>query len=153
MKEIYRDIVSALLFSRDGKLFQGMKDSSKGGVYVDCWHIPGGGVEAGEDKTSALVREVKEETGVDVTPYAIALIDDKGEGESEKVLKETGGRVLCKMKFYVYKIVIGDKNANEIKIQLSDDLVSYCWTDLSDLKNMKITPPSADLFKRLGYLK
>lgn len=41
MREIERQIVSALIFSKDGKLFQGMKDPNKGGVYSDCWHIPG----------------------------------------------------------------------------------------------------------------
>jgi len=153
MREIYRDIVSALIFSKDGKLFQGMKDPTKGGVYADCWHIPGGGIEANEDKVSALIREINEEVGIDIAPYPIALADDKGEGESEKVIKETGERVLCKMKFYVYKVVINDKDASEIKIQLNDDLISCRWSNLLDLENMKITPPSVALFKRLGYLK
>lgn len=44
-----------------------MKDVNKGGVYTDCWHIPGGGIEEGEDKNSALMREVKEETGIDIS--------------------------------------------------------------------------------------
>lgn len=153
MKKIHRDIVSALIFSKDGKLFQGMKDPAKGGVYADYWHIPGGGIEASEDKISALIREINEEVGIDITPYSITLVDDKGEGESEKTIKETGEHVLCKMKFYVYKVVINDKDANEIEAQLNDDLVSHCWSNLSDLKNMKITPPSVALFKRLGYLK
>jgi len=34
---------------------------------LDIWNLPGGGVESGELPTEAVVREVKEETGLDVT--------------------------------------------------------------------------------------
>jgi 8-oxo-dGTP pyrophosphatase MutT (NUDIX family) len=151
MREIERDIVSVLIFSKDGKIFQGMKDSQKGGVYSDCWHIPGGGVDEGENKEEALKRETKEETGIDVSGYKIILVDNTGSGESNKTLK-TGENVICKMKFYVYKVEIDDKNSDEIKVSLDDDLVKYRWTDLKELSNLKLTPPSVELFKKLGYL-
>jgi len=152
MREIQRRIVSALIFSKDGKLFQGMKDPKNGGVYSDCWHIPGGGVDNGETNEQALIREIKEETGIDISLYRIELIDDKGEGESEKVLKDTGEKVLCRMKFNVYKINIYDKVSKDIKVTLNDDLKEYIWMDMKDLKNYKLTPPSENLFKRLGYI-
>lgn len=87
MRKIKRDIVAALIFSKDNKLFQGMKDPEHGGVYSDCWHIPGGGIDEGEDKEKALIREIKEETGIDISNYIIELIDDKGMGESIKKIK------------------------------------------------------------------
>ncbi|MBI3114568.1 MAG: NUDIX hydrolase [Candidatus Harrisonbacteria bacterium] len=87
MRTIHRDIVGALIFSRDGKLLQALKDPKGGGVYpIECWHIPGGGVEEGETKEAALVREVREETGIDIAPYTIELLDDTNDGESEKTL-------------------------------------------------------------------
>ena len=152
MIEINREIVSAFIFSKDGKLFQGMKAEGKGGVYSDCWHIPGGGIDEGENKIQALIREIKEETGINIAPYKIELVDDKGNGVSEKVLKSTGEKVLCKMKFNVYKVVIDDKNVDEIKISLNDDLVKYKWFSIPELKGIKITPPSKELFIRLGFI-
>ncbi len=151
MRSIKREIVAALIFSKDNKLFQGMKDPEHGGVYLDCWHIPGGGLDEGEDKIAGLIREVFEETGIDISLEKIELVDDLGTGESEKTLKESGEKVLCHMIFNVYKIVLS-KNSDEININLNDDLVKYRWTDLNDLKNLKLTPPSVELFTRLGYL-
>ncbi|MSR78993.1 MAG: NUDIX hydrolase [Candidatus Taylorbacteria bacterium] len=152
MRSIDRDIVSALIFSKDGRLFQGMKAKGKGGVYSDCWHIPGGGMDDGEGQEDALVREIREETGIDISSYKIELLDDSGRGESEKILKDTGEKVLCKMRFNVYKIVINDKNADEIEVNLNDDLVEYQWINLQDLGKIKLTPPSVKLFKKLGYI-
>lgn len=152
MRTIHRDIVSALIFSKDGKLFQGMKDPNKGGVYAECWHIPGGGIDEGENKKDALIREIKEETGIDISGYNISLADDLGSGESEKTLA-SGEKVMCKMKFFVYEVKIEDKLANEIEVSLDDDLVRYKWVAKEDLSSIKITPPSTLLFRRLGYIK
>jgi 8-oxo-dGTP pyrophosphatase MutT (NUDIX family) len=66
-----------MIFSKDGKLFQGKKHPARGGVYPCAWHLPGGGIEEGEDKIFALRREVLEETGIDISPYSIELVDDK----------------------------------------------------------------------------
>jgi 8-oxo-dGTP pyrophosphatase MutT (NUDIX family) len=151
MRHIHRDIVSALIFSKDNKLFQGKKDPKDGGVYSDAWHIPGGGIDAGENKIDALVREIKEEVGLDISKYPIELVDDTGTGQSEKVLKETGEHVLCDMTFNVYKVML-DKNADKISAQLNDDLVEYHWVDIADIPKFKMTPPSVELFTKLGYL-
>lgn len=149
MRIINRTIVSALIFSKDEKLFMGQKDLNKGGVYTDCWHIPGGGVENDEDKIDALVREINEETGIDISNFEIKLIDDQEKGSSEKVLTD-GERVICEMEFNVYKIQLS-LNSEDVEIKLSDDLVLYKWFNVSDLKNQKLTPPSVKLFGKLGY--
>lgn len=152
MKIVERDIVGAILISQDGKLFQGRKDPTQGGVYSDCWHIPGGGIEEGEDEITALKREVLEETGIDIFSSKIILVDDIGIGESEKTDRETGENYLCKMKFSVYKIDL-DQEAKDIEVSLDSDLVEYQWTDMKKISEMKLTPPSIELFKRLGYIE
>jgi 8-oxo-dGTP pyrophosphatase MutT (NUDIX family) len=152
MRGINRRIVSALIFSKDGKLFLGKKNPKKGGVYSDCWHLPGGGVNDNESDIDAVKREVLEETGIDISDYIIELVDDVGKGQSEKILKDTGEKVMCNMDFIVYKVIINNKLAEEINILLNDDLEEYSWRNLNDLKNHKLTPPSKDLFKRLNYI-
>jgi len=151
MRTIYRDIVAGLIVSQDSKFLFGMKDPDGGGVYADCWHIPGGGVEPGETHGQALQRELAEEVGIDINNGEISLLDDKGRGESQKTLKETGEVVLCRMKFYVYRIGMY-KNAADILVVPGDDIERYVWADATRLHDYKLTPPSVELFGRLGWL-
>lgn len=152
MRTVQREIVSALIFSKDKKLFMGKKDPNSGGVYTDCWHIPGGGIESNESKVDALKREVLEEVGIDIGSCKIELVDDSNKGTAEKTLKETGEKVLVEMHFNVYKVIVDDKTSGEIVVSLNSDLVEYRWFALDELPNVKHTPPSIKLFKKLGYL-
>jgi len=151
MREIERKIVSALIFSKDGKLLMGKKDPSKGGVYPDCWHIPGGGINEGETFKQALRREVKEEVGIDILPYNPIQIPEKGSGVAEKTLP-SGEKVLCKMEFNIFRIDISDKLASEIEIILSDDLVETRWFNLGELPGVKQIPGGKEYFQKIGLI-
>ena len=39
------------------------------------WTLPGGGIDFGEDPADAMVREVREETGLHVRPKSLAAVD------------------------------------------------------------------------------
>lgn len=151
MRTINRDIVSALIISKDNRLLMGMKDPTGGGVYSDCWHIPGGGIDDGENKIDALKREVFEEIGLDISGCQISLVDDFGSGETEKTLKDTGEKVVCKMEFNVYRVDL-DKDSHDVAVIPGDDLVKLDWAGLGELDNYKLTPPSKSLFDRLGLI-
>jgi ADP-ribose pyrophosphatase YjhB (NUDIX family) len=45
----------------------------------DVWNLPGDGVEAGETPWDAVVREVKEETGLDAAVMWLAIVDYRPE--------------------------------------------------------------------------
>lgn len=139
------------MLSRDGKIFYGMKNPESGGVYLNSWHLPGGGVEEGETMEKALIREIKEETGINISSCEIVLFDDVGKGRSEKTL-ESGERVICEMEFSVYKVKL-NKSADNIEVKLEDDLKKYAWLDASKIKNKKLAPPLEELFKRFGCNK
>lgn len=151
MRKIKRQIVSAVIISKDNKILFGKKDPKKGGVYPDCWHIPGGGIEENESREEALAREIKEEVGIDISKEKIELISDDDTGEAKKTLG-TGERVLVSMYFFTYKVVLG-KNSEKIKIQSEDDLFKLQWFDINSLSTLKLTPPSMTLFKKIGFIK
>jgi len=56
--------VRALVIDESGRIFL-VKHS-----YVSGWHLPGGGVEAGETLTQAIARELREEGNIEITEPA-----------------------------------------------------------------------------------
>ena len=151
MREIHRTIVSGLIFSKDNKLLMGKKDPRKGGVYPDCWHIPGGGVDEGESFEEAFKREMLEEVGIDISPYKIIPISYTNRGNSEKILK-TGEKVLCHMTFNYFKVVIDNRLAEEIKTELNDDLVQIQWFKKDELLKIKQIPGGKEFFQKVGLI-
>lgn len=148
MEIVERKIVAAYVVSADNKLLLGRKDPARGGVYLDCWHTPGGGIEPGENTEQSLQREVLEETGMDITNAQKILVDNQG--ESETIQRKPGEpEKLIKMTFCIYKVVIA-KNATDILLKPADDLIDLTWFDIQQLNELKMTPPSDALFARIG---
>jgi 8-oxo-dGTP diphosphatase len=52
--------VSAIIFDARGRVLLNHRRD------LDLWNLPGGGVESGELPTEAVIRETREETGLDV---------------------------------------------------------------------------------------
>ena len=146
MRTIYRDIVGAFIFSADNKLLLG-----KGGVYADCWIVPGGGIEEGETKSDAIKREVSEETGIDISGGVVEQVEGVMTGESEKTLRETGEQVLVKMTFYNFTVKLS-LPADKIALRTDDDFNDARWVPVAELPHVQLSPPSVTTLKKLGYL-
>lgn len=151
MKSINRLIVSAVVLSSDQHVLFGKKSAKRGGVYLDKWHIPGGGVEADESQLAALARELKEETGIELEKaQSVMLVDDLGGTTTPKKLPN-GETVMCKMQFFVYRVVLTER-ASQVAMAAGDDFEELKWIAVTELANYPHTPPSLSLFLRLGWL-
>lgn len=67
--------VGALIFNNEGKVLlalRGPKAKNEQGK----WEIPGGGVEYGETLKQTIIRETKEELGVDIEVVALLQVAD-----------------------------------------------------------------------------
>ena len=146
MREIHREIVCAILRSQDGKVLLGRKAKRSGAVYSDCWHIPGGGIEDGENQVDALRREVQEEVGLNICKATVSLLRDSEKGDSIKRLP-TGEEVVCHMKFFEYLVLLPE-TAAAIATKPSPELTEIRWFGEEELASIKLVPASVGLFKQ-----
>lgn len=144
-----RTIVSAILLSSDDYILLGKQ--ARGGVYPNCWHIPGGGVDGVESHHQALIREIDEEVGLDISHYSAELVSDSDSDIAMKTNRDTGEKRLVSMNFFVYLVKL-PMRAQEITVRLHDDLVTFRWVKKANLSRYKHTPPSNKLFQKLGWL-
>jgi ADP-ribose pyrophosphatase YjhB (NUDIX family) len=115
--------VSAAIM-RDGKVLVVRRARKPAlGVYT----VPGGVVEAGETLLDAVAREVREETGLEIEPVALA-------GHREVILRDEDGRVnrhfviLC----FAARLLSGE-------IRLNEELDEARWISPADLAGLKTT--------------
>lgn len=57
--------VLAVVFDKEGRFLMAKRDEARS-HFNQLWQFPGGGIEFGEDPRDAVVREVREETGLHV---------------------------------------------------------------------------------------
>lgn len=148
MREIYRKIVCAVIISADGKVLMGRKDPTSGGVYPDCWQIPGGGVEVGETNLAALRRELLEETGIDCAQYSPEILSDIDSASAPKRLAG-GEEVLCHMKFFVYQMRI-PLDAEMITVIRGTEFAEIAWHDKESICRISLVPAGTRLFRDFG---
>lgn len=114
-------VACAVITRADGKILVARR--SAGCRHPGEWEVPGGHIEPGETPIQAAVREVKEETGLDV-----AIISRSG---APFPLRHNGGRGIL-----MHAVVIGGP--------LSLDLTEHDavrWVALDELSQVKPVPP------------
>ncbi len=147
MRTIQRDIVGAFIFSSDKKILLG-----KGGVYKDCWLVPGGGIEPGETSEEAVIREVLEETGIDISHFKLQPMNGALSGESEKTLRDTQEKVLVAMNFYNYTVEIPIPS-EQIKLITVDDFLEPRWFRSDELYHVELSPPTKTSLIKIGFIE
>jgi len=118
------------IIEKEGKLLF-IKRVKKAGTH---WVFPGGGVEAGENHEQALIRECKEELGVDVSI---------GELVFENVFEQVDHGTQKEF-FYVCKIIGGELGTGEgLEFQPNshyEGTHELEWIKISELDKFNIRP-------------
>lgn len=104
------DVAYVLLFDERGENVLMVKNIGEGSSY---YTLPGGAVEKGETLEEAAIREVKEETGLDVQLDGIFTV-------SEAFFEDRGHHAI----FFTFRgIIIG----GEINISLPEEIEEITW--------------------------
>jgi 8-oxo-dGTP diphosphatase len=130
--------VSAAIF-RDGRvLIVRRAQPPAQGLYT----LPGGGVELGETLADAVIREIREETGLEIEPLALA-------GYRQVIARDGAGRI---ERHFVILPFAARWIAGEVS--LNEELAEARWLKPSELSGLETTEGLADIvataWERIG---
>ncbi len=98
----------------------------------EYWVFPGGGIEDNETWDEALIREVKEETGLDVKKHKLAFMNLNDIDNKEHP-------------FYLCEVSNGKAEmiGEETKRNTSDNWYQLEWINVKDLSSFRLLPENA----------
>mgnify|MGYP004623639545 FL=1 len=119
-----------------------------GGPYNGKYDLPGGTIEWGETPEETLVRELKEEVGIDVKEYELfdansITFEWVHKGELEK------GHHLGA--FYIIKSYENDIKENNIIDEVNDDSLGAKYYCINDLKKSQLSDIANLEIEKLGF--
>jgi 8-oxo-dGTP diphosphatase len=121
--------VSAAIFREGRVLIVRRARPPAHGIYT----LPGGGVELGETLEEAVIREVQEETALDIEPVALA-------GYRQAIARDADGRVERHFVIlpFAARWLVGE-------VSLNEELAEAHWLKPTELSGLKTTEGLAEI--------
>lgn len=113
------------------------------GAYPGQWAIPGGGMEEGERVRETLVRELREEVGLELTKLESASFEDD---IREKIFADGH-----KEDVYMVMLVFDCETTNE-QVKINDEFEAFAWVETKDLKQYDLNSATVKTFKKKGWI-
>ena len=136
MKRLYPNqpiIGVGAVIIRNGKI---LLEKRKGEPGRDKWTIPGGLVELGESAEQTVMREVKEETNLEVEqPKLIDVVNN--------ITLDEDGRI--KYHFVIVDYFVKIKGGT---LKAADDAAELRWVKFSEVENYDLTKSFKEFFQR-----
>lgn len=143
----YRPCAGICLFNARGQVWMGRRVDAPPPY---CWQFPQGGIDAGENPLFGAIRELEEETGIDVN-----LISPLGEIEdwlyydippdNKRRHDRWHGQ---KQRWYAFRYHGGDNDIN-LNHQSPAEFTRWKWASLSEACTL-IVPFKRDIYDRLA---
>jgi ADP-ribose pyrophosphatase YjhB (NUDIX family) len=105
------------------------------------WSLPGGRVERGESLREAVVREVREETGIDVDVEGLI-------GIAERIVRDDDGDIEF---HYVILDYVAAARSNAVKA--GDDVSEVRWVPVGEMADMHLTAGLLEFLSDRGVLE
>jgi mutator protein MutT len=98
------------------------------------WTLPGGRVEPGETPEEAVVRELREETGIEgtvVAPLGVVAVERGDEG--------------ARVRYAIHEFLV---TARSGRLAAADDAADARWVERRDLEPLGVRPDAIDVIDR-----
>lgn len=130
MNKSQRGATSALILNEDKHILF-VKRSDTDDFLPGYWEFPGGGIDYGETAEKAVIREIKEECGIEIKVIKPIAIGDYFYNEDQVI-------EIC----YLCK-------AESLEIELSSEHSEFKWLKFEDTEGLKISDYMRKMIKSI----